>query len=81
VVRVEDGRSGDFGDFGDEELAAFCRERLARHKVPKLWHRIDAFPLTGSGKVMKHVLREQLLSKQVPGEQVPGEQRPDEGSN
>jgi fatty-acyl-CoA synthase len=56
------------GDLGDDELAAFCRERLARHKVPKIWHRVDAFPLTGSGKVMKHVLREQLLSKQVPEE-------------
>ena len=45
---------------GDEELAGFCRERLARHKVPKLWHRAESLPLTGSGKVMKHVLREQL---------------------
>ncbi len=44
----------------DEELVAFCQERLARHKVPKLWHRVDALPLTGSGKVMKHALREQL---------------------
>jgi fatty-acyl-CoA synthase len=61
VIRVS-------GDLGDDELAAFCRERLARHKVPKIWHRVDAFPLTGSGKVMKHVLREQLLSKQVPEE-------------
>jgi fatty-acyl-CoA synthase len=44
----------------DDELAAYCRHRLARHKVPRLWHRADALPLTGSGKVMKHVLREQL---------------------
>ena len=47
----------------DEELATFCRERLARHKVPKLWHRAEAFPLTGSGKVMKHVLRDQLSTR------------------
>jgi fatty-acyl-CoA synthase len=44
----------------DDELAGFCRDRLARHKVPKLWHRTEALPLTGSGKVMKHVLRDQL---------------------
>jgi fatty-acyl-CoA synthase len=44
----------------DDDLAAFCRDRLARHKVPKRWHRTDAFPLTGSGKVMKHILRDQL---------------------
>ncbi len=48
------------GEVTDDELAAFCRDRLARHKVPKRWHRTDALPLTGSGKVMKHVLREQL---------------------
>jgi fatty-acyl-CoA synthase len=46
----------------DDELAAYCRDHLARHKVPRLWHRTDALPLTGSGKVMKHVLREQLAS-------------------
>jgi fatty-acyl-CoA synthase len=53
VIRVE-------GAPTDEELAEFCRVRLARHKVPKIWHRTDAFPLTGSGKVMKHRLREEL---------------------
>jgi fatty-acyl-CoA synthase len=46
----------------DDALAAYCRDHLARHKVPKLWHRTDALPLTGSGKVMKHVLRGQLAS-------------------
>ena len=51
---------------GDEDLAAYCRDRLARHKVPKLWHRTDALPLTGSGKVMKHVLREQLSHQDKP---------------
>jgi fatty-acyl-CoA synthase len=53
VVRLQ-------GEVTDDALAAYCRDRLARHKVPKLWHRTDALPLTGSGKVMKHVLREQL---------------------
>ena len=64
VIRVE-------GAPTDEELAEFCRERLARHKVPKLWHRTDAFPLTGSGKVKKHVLREQIRAD--PGRGRPGE--------
>jgi fatty-acyl-CoA synthase len=62
VVRLE-------GSATDEDLAAFCRDRLARHKVPKLWHRTEALPLTGSGKVMKHVLREQILDGQVLGGQ------------
>jgi fatty-acyl-CoA synthase len=45
-----------------EELSEFCRARLARFKTPRRWAFVDAFPLTGSGKVQKHVLREWLQS-------------------
>jgi fatty-acyl-CoA synthase len=68
VIRVDDPAGPPVSD---EELATFCQERLARHKVPKIWHRADAFPLTGSGKVMKHILREQVtaeLGRGRPGE-------------
>lgn len=41
------------------DLHAWCRERLAAHKAPQHWFVADAFPLTGSGKVQKFVLREQ----------------------
>ncbi len=41
------------------ELQDWCRERLAAHKAPQRWFVTDAFPLTGSGKVQKFVLREQ----------------------
>eukprot|EP00903_Cladosiphon_okamuranus_P003386 g3384.t1 len=40
-----------------EEILDFCRERLARYKVPKRIHFIDAIPLTPVGKVDKKVLR------------------------
>jgi fatty-acyl-CoA synthase len=60
VIRLRDPAEAPVSD---DELAAFCRERLARHKVPKLWHRTGALPLTGSGKVMKHILREQLAQE------------------
>lgn len=39
-----------------EELAAFCRARLAPYKVPAHWQFVDEFPRTGSGKVQKHLL-------------------------
>ena len=39
------------------ELIAFCRERLAGYKVPKTIDFVDAFPLTGTGKVSKKDLR------------------------
>jgi fatty-acyl-CoA synthase len=45
-----------------EELTDFCRARLAGFKTPRRWAFVDAFPLTGSGKVRKHVLRERLIA-------------------
>ena len=42
------------------ELEAFCRERLASYKVPRVWRFVDQFPQTASGKIQKFLLREQL---------------------
>ena len=41
-----------------EEVQAFCRDRLARFKVPRYIRIVDAFPLTASGKIQKFRLRE-----------------------
>jgi fatty-acyl-CoA synthase len=41
-----------------EELTAYMRASLAPHKTPKHWFVVDAFPLTGSGKIQKFKLRE-----------------------
>ncbi len=41
-------------------LAAHCQSRLARFKVPKRFEIVTALPRTPSGKVQKHLLREQL---------------------
>ncbi len=48
------------------ELSAYCRAHLAAHKAPRHWVFTDAFPLTGSGKVQKFLLREQFTSGQAP---------------
>ena len=40
------------------EAQAYCRERLARHKVPRFICIVQDFPLTASGKVQKFRLRE-----------------------
>jgi fatty-acyl-CoA synthase len=44
-----------------EELSSYVRTRLAAYKAPRTWVFVDAFPLTGSGKVQKFVLRDQYL--------------------
>ena len=41
-----------------EELIDYMRASLAPHKTPKHWFVVDAFPLTGSGKIQKFKLRE-----------------------
>ena len=41
-----------------EELFAYLREHLSPQKTPKHWYLMEEFPLTGSGKIQKFVLRD-----------------------
>jgi fatty-acyl-CoA synthase len=41
-----------------EDVQAFCKERLAKFKIPRFIKVVDAFPLTASGKIQKFRLRE-----------------------
>lgn len=42
----------------NDELIAWCRERMANYKVPRYIEVVDALPLNASGKVLKFDLRE-----------------------
>lgn len=42
----------------ENELTAYCKERLASFKVPKFWRFVDAYPMTVTGKIQKFKLRE-----------------------
>ena len=53
AVRLRPGAAVD-----PAEVRAFCRERLARFKVPRFIRVVEAFPLTASGKIQKFRLRE-----------------------
>ena len=44
-----------------EELVRLCREHLSPQKTPKVWVFVEDFPLTASGKIQKHVLKERFL--------------------
>jgi fatty-acyl-CoA synthase len=44
-----------------KDLHDFCRERLSPQKTPTIWCRVEEFPMTGSRKIQKFVLREQFL--------------------
>jgi fatty-acyl-CoA synthase len=41
-----------------DALSDYMRASLAHYKTPKYWFRVEAFPLTGSGKIQKFKLRE-----------------------
>lgn len=47
----------------EDELRDHCKANIARHKVPKFFRFVEAFPLTASGKVQKFVLRNQLIKE------------------
>lgn len=46
-----------------ETLQAYCKEHLARHKIPKLLDVVDSYPMTVTGKVRKVKMREQAVEK------------------
>jgi long-chain acyl-CoA synthetase len=41
-----------------DELIAFCRERMAAYKYPRLVEFVDELPRTASGKVLRRLLRD-----------------------
>ena len=41
-----------------DELIAFCRERMAAYKYPRVVEFVDELPRTASGKVLRRVLRD-----------------------
>ncbi len=41
-----------------DELAMFCKGKIATYKIPKYWKIVDAFPMTVTGKVQKFRMRE-----------------------
>lgn len=45
-------------DLLPEDVKAFCRGRIARHKIPKYIFFVNSFPLTGSGKIQKFKLKD-----------------------
>ena len=56
-VRTENNQPLD-----EQILHAHCREHLSAQKTPTRWVQVESFPLTGSGKMQKFVLREQYVA-------------------
>jgi fatty-acyl-CoA synthase len=41
-----------------QDLAAWCKGKIATYKIPRHWKFVDAFPMTVTGKVQKFKMRE-----------------------
>lgn len=46
-----------------EEFTAFCKGKIARHKIPKYWEFVDGYPMTASGKIQKFKMKEMFAKK------------------
>jgi long-chain acyl-CoA synthetase len=51
-------------DKAQEDITAFCRDRLAKFKVPHEYEFVDELPKTLVGKVLRRKLREQAVKPQ-----------------
>jgi fatty-acyl-CoA synthase len=47
----------------EEEIKAFCRDRIAHYKVPRYIKFVDEFPMTVTGKIQKFVMRERTIAE------------------
>jgi fatty-acyl-CoA synthase len=56
-LRLKSGAS-----FDKAVLVAHCRERISPQKTPAHWIEIAEWPLTGSGKIQKFVLRDRFVA-------------------
>jgi fatty-acyl-CoA synthase len=57
-VKLRDGET-----LTAEELQAFCRGKIAHHKIPRYVKFVAAFPMTVTGKIQKFVMREESVKE------------------
>ncbi|MDP9971823.1 fatty-acyl-CoA synthase [Variovorax paradoxus] len=70
VIAVPDGRRGESvkalvvlkpqerGHVGEEDIVAWCRERMAVYKAPRVVEFLDSLPKSGTGKILWRELQE-----------------------
>ncbi len=46
-----------------DELAMFCKGKIATYKIPKYWKIVDSFPMTVTGKIQKFRMRELAVAE------------------
>ncbi len=47
----------------EDEIKAFVRDHMAKHKVPKYVDFMDSFPMNAAGKILKYKMREEAVER------------------
>lgn len=55
VIQLRDGVVADA-----EEIQMYCRDKIARYKVPRYVRFVESFPMTVTGKIQKFIIRKQI---------------------
>jgi fatty-acyl-CoA synthase len=50
-------------DLSEEDVKEYCREKIARYKVPEYVDFVEDYPMTASGKIQKYKLREAAVER------------------
>lgn len=57
-IRLAEGARVDAAD-----IRAYCRGRIAHYKIPRYVEFVDAYPMTVSGKVQKHLMADEMARR------------------
>lgn len=73
VISMPDERLGEVpmaiietvagGETSAEDIIAFCRERMANFRVPRAVRITSEWPMTGSGKIQRHMLPDMFIGE------------------
>jgi fatty-acyl-CoA synthase len=47
----------------EDDLVAYCKDRIATYKIPRYWKFVDGFPMTVTGKIQKFKMRETAIAE------------------
>jgi len=53
-IKLKEGYTAD-----ENEMRAFCKDKIAFHKIPAFFLFVTEYPTTASGKIQKYKLREE----------------------
>lgn len=59
-IQLNEGAKAD-----EREIIRFAKERLAHFKVPRSVEFVEEFPLSGTGKILRRVLRERAAQQKI----------------